>query len=191
MKFANIVEKLGSIAEKQANNQPLTDDTQEYKAALARGDYEAYYGYYSRSWKEYSDVKFIANLIEVHYGSGGPPSYSGWYPSMFFGDGEKSSKPDPLVADIHTDVADDMSPGCVLHNAVGNVNAMFVAIDRGDKVFSYVGPVYTHYEFPRPVDQRLDDSEWKEIVAKNQQPPLPVWTKSYLVPATPTPPATQ
>jgi len=166
--FAEVVEKLATICEKQANNQPLTSDGGKKR--------------YSGRIKDQPEVEFLKDTIEVFYGSG-DPMYTGWYSSLFYKGGDDSSKWDPLVADVHTDGSDPQAgdPGCVLHEAVGNVYTMLVAIDRGESVTCYAGPVYSHYEFTCPLNERLTDEEWKAVLVK-KAPPHPRWTQSFLVP---------
>ena len=53
-------------------------------------------------------------------------------------------------------------PGCVLHQGVGNVDLLLIAIDNGKDRMVYAGPVLSHYEFEMPGVTRKSDSEWKE-----------------------------
>jgi len=88
----------------------------------------------------------------------------------------------------------------VLHEGIGRVNLLMVAVDNGSDRFICAGPVLSHYEFevlgpPR----RISDEEWRgggpsatsildnrfpSDVDRNQIEGLvpPVWTQSYLVP---------
>lgn len=113
---------------------------------------------------------------------------------------------DAIVADVHTDVPDVPSdPGSVLHEGIGAVNMAFIAVEFAGKPVMFAGPVLSHFEFelvgsPR----RLSDSQWKsalegqpidpplrpewrvqkdEFGNTRQLPPLPPWTRDYLVPA--------
>jgi hypothetical protein len=91
------------------------------------------------------------------------------------------AKPDDLVADVHTDVPDpDVGdPGSVLHEAIGYVDLLMMAVDNGADRMVFAGPVLSHYEFEligSPL--RLSDSEWKT----RARPPRPEWTRSYLAP---------
>jgi len=131
-----------------------------------------------------SEVRFLKNVIEESHGSGST-RYLGWYPTLFYGSREDSGKWDPLIADVHTDTPDQIAgdPGCVLHQAVGNVHTMLVAVDRGDSVMCYGGPVLSHYEFTCPINERKNDAEWRDIL-RSTAPPHPRWTQSFLVPGT-------
>jgi hypothetical protein len=159
----------------------------------------------------FEEEKFIDGLMEENHfklGCGGAPSaYNGWYPQLFYrticwtDDREfhglyGSGAFDGLVADVHTDVPNDTppDPGSVLHEAVGRVNLLMMAVENGPDRFVCAGPVLSHYEFevlgePR----RISDEEWRGIL-QNSFPsdveasrleglPPPAWTKSYLAPA--------
>ena len=113
------------------------------------------------------------------------PMYTGWYPALFYRGTEDCVKWDALVADVHTNVPAPPlgDPGCVLHQAVGNVDLMIIAIDNGKDRVVYVGPTFSHYEFEMPNAQRKSDSEWKKQLSEAQYPPRPEYTRGYLVPA--------
>ena len=99
-----------------------------------------------------------------------------------------SAKWDALVVDVHTDppAPEVGDPGSVLHEAVGNVDLLVLAVDNGPDRMVYGGPVLSHYEFeligpPR----RMSDSEWQGAGSAwptNQWPAPPAWTAEYLVP---------
>src|SRR5439155_7062726 len=165
------------------------------------------------------DEKFFDGLMEGSQrpgGSGGIWRYSGWYPQLFYraiywddktfhlnyGAGAN----DALVADVHTDVPCDIcgDPGSVLHEAVGRVNLLMIAVDNGPDRFICAGPVLSHYEFEViGAPRRLSDEEWRGSGIGAANPPgilqhnypsdvpasrleglaPPVWTQSYLVPA--------
>jgi hypothetical protein len=42
-----------------------------------------------------------------------------------------------------------------------------------------VGPVYSYYEFIRPAEQRLNDQQWQQLIAKDELPLRPDWTRSF------------
>jgi len=158
------------------------------------------------------DEEFIDALMEQHQRitSGGPWRYSGWYPQLFYraiywtDDIEfhglyGSGAFDGLVADVHTDVpnVNPPDPGSVLHEAVGRVNLLMIAVDNGSDRFVCAGPVLSHYEFEIiGAPRRLNDKEWQAMILWSNLPPdipasgieglaPPVWTKSYLVPRPP------
>jgi hypothetical protein len=144
---------------------------------------------------------FLQRLVEFNYV--GERTYTGWYPALFYepgsdylppnyqtqirptGDNKGSDYWDALVTDVHTDPADVISgdPGSILHEGVGNVHLLMVAVDcePGDKAV-YAGPVLSHYEFELGPTTRKTDSQWKSEIRAGILPPQPDWTRSYLVP---------
>jgi hypothetical protein len=166
------------------------------------------------------EEQFIRNLMQNEgsfpFGCGVMPRYSGWYPKLFyrpftytrpplpwmsqyesddawFHENHGANAADLIIADVHTDppAPDVGDPGSVLHQAVGRVGLMVIAVDNGADRMVYAGPVMTHYELevlgpPR----RLNDDEWSSII--HQGLPLPnvlieglqppPWTTNYFVP---------
>ena len=165
------------------------------------------------------DERFIDGMMEgssLGEGCGDFPRYSGWYPQLFYrtiywtDDVEfhttyGAGAFDGLVADVHTDVpCDDCGgdPGSVLHEAIGRVNLLMLAVDNGTDRFVCAGPVLSHYEFEVIGDpRRISDEEWRGpgswggygILQNNFPADVPAsrieglappeWTRSYLVPA--------
>ena len=171
-RFANTMETLRVISEKELNKTPFSD----------------------------ADNLFFQHLVEFDYT--GTRTYSGWYPNLFYQPGKEYVPPtpdynrdtgdekgsdfwDPLVTTIHTDSPDAIvgDPGSILHEAVGNVQFMLIAVDNGPGDLAVYGaPVLSHYEFELSPTTRLTDAEWKSQITNNIIPPAPEWTKAYLVP---------
>ena len=145
---------------------------------------------------------FLQRLVEFNYF--GARTYTGWYPALFYkpgsdyippqylppdneptGDNEGSDYWDALVTDVHTDPPDIATPdpGSILHQGVGNVQLLMIAVDCGPgDVAVYAGPVLSHYEFELGPSTRMTDSQWKTEVRAGNLPPQPEWTRGYLVP---------
>lgn len=96
---------------------------------------------------------------------------------------DKPDQWDAIVSDVHTDLPspDIGDSGAVLHEGVGNVHLMMIAVDNGADRMVYAGPVLSHYEFEMPGTTRLTDSDWKTMLRNNSAPASPSWTRSYLV----------
>lgn len=149
-----------------------------------------------------TDNTFLQQLVEFDYV--GKRTYTGWYPRLFYqpgseivppnnnsggsqdtGDEKGSDYWDPLVTTVHTDSPDAFvgDPGGILHQAVGNVQFMLIAVDNGPGDLAVYGaPVLSHYEFEMDANTRLTDTQWKTNVLNNTIPAAPEWTRSYLVP---------
>lgn len=132
-----------------------------------------------------AETQFLRDIVEIDGGSGGP-YYRGWYPSLFYEEPKDSNSWDAIVADVHTDVPDPVfgDPGAVLHQGVGNVDLLMIAVDNGEDKMVYAGPVLSHYEFEMPGVVRKSDSEWQNDIKEGNVPPRPQWTEGYLVPGT-------
>lgn len=159
--FATQMGKIRNVAEKQLAQKELTDDEK----------------------KVLEDVMQIGHQA---WGSGSQPKYTGWYPALFYRGAKDSVKWDALIADVHTDppAPEHGDPGCVLHQGVGSVDLMVIAIDNGKDRVVYLGPTMSHYEFETPNAIRRTDKEWKAQLLDGKHPPRPDWTRGYLVPAT-------
>jgi hypothetical protein len=145
---------------------------------------------------------FLQRLVEFDYT--GRRTYTGWYPALFYepgseyippeyippddqpaGDNKGSDYWDALVTDVHTDPPDIATPdpGSILHQGVGNVQMLMIAVDCGPgDIAVYAGPALSHYEFELGPTTRMTDSQWKTEVRAGNLPPQPEWTRGYLVP---------
>lgn len=130
------------------------------------------------------ETTFLEDVVQIQRGSG-VTRYNGWFPGLFYKGRLDSGKWDAIVADVHTNVPDPNGGdprGCVLHQGVGNVDLMLIAIDNGKDRMVYAGPVLSHYEFEMEGVARKSDSEWRKDIREGKLPPRPEWTKLYLVP---------
>lgn len=155
--FADTVRTLKGIAEKHLAQKELTKD----------------------------ETKFLENVVEIDRGCGGPPEYSGWYPRLLFNFvPEHANKYDALVTDVHsnTPALPFGDPGCIIHQGVGNIDLLIVAIDNGKDRMVFAGPTLSHYEFERPWGERMTDNEWRDALRAGKAPPRPEWTRGYFVP---------
>ena len=85
---------------------------------------------------------------------------------------EENAKKTTIVADVHT----EGNTGKVLEEGVGYVDLIVVAyMMPNSKLALGVGPVMSYYEFKHPMDDRLTDEKWRELLGSN--PPAPSeWT---------------
>ncbi|HHV57093.1 MAG TPA: DUF3160 domain-containing protein, partial [Firmicutes bacterium] len=78
--------------------------------------------------------------------------------------------------------------GRVLEEATGPVFPIYVAVPVDGKLRIAVGGVYSYYEFPWPLADRLTDKKWHQLINEGQAPPQPAWTKSFTAPPAAVPP---
>jgi hypothetical protein len=80
-----------------------------------------------------------------------------------------------LIADVHT----EGNTKKVLEEGVGYIKTLIVAykLPQGHILLG-VGPVFSYYEFKQPMENRLTDETWREIL-KTNPPPEPEWVKNF------------
>jgi len=81
-----------------------------------------------------------------------------------------------IVADVHTD---PNYPPKVLEEALGKLNVLVVIYADGDgNLYAGAGPVYNYFEFIQPLNKRLTDEEWREML-ETSPPDPPEWTDNF------------
>jgi len=83
--------------------------------------------------------------------------------------------PAAVVADVATD-----PNGQVLEEGTGKISDIYVVFPLEGKLKIAKGGVYSYYEFPWPMSDRLTDAKWREILNSGQAPQLPEWTSSFV-----------
>ncbi len=82
-----------------------------------------------------------------------------------------------LIADVHT----DQNSGRVLEVASGNLDNCVVIYRRPDGVVeAAMGPVLSYHQFTWPMNDRLTDRTWRDMLAVGS-PERPHWTEAYMV----------
>ncbi|NLC11994.1 MAG: DUF3160 domain-containing protein [Firmicutes bacterium] len=88
-----------------------------------------------------------------------------------------AENPAALVADVATDPG-----GRVLQEATGHIFEIYAVVPVDGKLRIARGGVYSHYEFPWPLEERLTDSRWHGMLDAGQAPPLASWTRDFIAP---------
>jgi len=86
-----------------------------------------------------------------------------------------NANPAALVADVATD-----PNGTVLEEATGKIDTIYVLVEVEGVVKIAQGGVYSYYEFPWPLSDRLTDKKWRELLTSDDVPDRPDWTDSFL-----------
>ena len=82
-----------------------------------------------------------------------------------------------LVADVHTHTAEKQ----VVEEGVGYVDLIIAACPRPDgSIFLAAGPVLSYYEFKHPMNDRLTDEGWRELLASPARPDRPGWFQQFV-----------
>lgn len=119
--------------------------------------------------EEYDRIKIYGGILED-------------LTSSFAGDGmrwfEITSETDKnmaVIADYHTVGRDG-----VMHAGVGPAYEIYVAVPIKGQVYLTRGAVFSFHEFIHPT--RLTDEDWQAMLKDGINPPMPDWTKSFIVP---------
>ena len=87
----------------------------------------------------------------------------------------KMDKKMPVVADVFTDVNSEQ----VLEEAIGKPDLIFVIANVDGKPKVCLGGVYSYYEFKMPMNNRLTDEKWRDLIKQNKLPAQhPQWLNS-------------
>ncbi len=93
------------------------------------------------------------------------------------GDIEEDGLKTTLVADVHTESNEAM----VVEEGVGKIDFIVTACPTPDgTIFLAVGPVLSYYEFKHPMNDRLTDEAWREMLDTGQTPDRPKWLAPLL-----------
>jgi len=87
----------------------------------------------------------------------------------------EKSKKTTIIADVHT----DQNTRKCLEEGVGYVKLTVVAYKLPDgRILIGAGPVMSYYEFKHPMEDRLTDEKWQEIL-KTNPPQNPEWVSNF------------
>jgi len=154
--LASLMLRLKSISEKELTNQGLSGDDLHYIKYMGS-----------------TMTSIIQQLAKVVVQQPQAPT-DGYYgvAEQLLGDGLKTT----IAADVHT----DGNTKRVLEEAVGKVDWLVLVHRLKDGTLgAAVGPIFSYYEFPHPMKDRLTDEAWRALL--NSKPPArPVFTKKFL-----------
>jgi hypothetical protein len=83
-----------------------------------------------------------------------------------------------IVADVHT-YPDPIEP-VVLEEAVGNPMTIYVAVEIEGRIVLTRGGIFSYYEFVQPLDDRLTDEAWQEMLDLGYAPSMPLWVGVFV-----------
>lgn len=141
---------------------------------------------YTISQKELQDELLTDDEYEFIRNYGGNIEHF-WYEAVK--EEEKYIATKECPAAIIADIATDGEAGEVLEVGTGNPSNIFVVIKVDGKIKLAKGSVYSFYQFAWPMDDRLTDSKWRQMMAiqpnkegnyeKDSSIEKPGWTRSY------------
>lgn len=85
-----------------------------------------------------------------------------------------------LIADVATGLAPDGTL-VALEEAIGQPTILYVVLP-GQPIRLAIGAVYSYYEFPVAVSNRMTDEQWQAMVEGGTNPPMPDWTNLFIAP---------
>ena len=96
---------------------------------------------------------------------------------------EGADKKVALVADVYTANANNNPNKCILFEAVGAADEIYVVVEIDGLLYLTRGAVLSYREFTQPLGvQRLTDEEWQQQLEKNPRKGEPTWMKRIIVP---------
>ncbi|MHA1908909.1 MAG: DUF3160 domain-containing protein [Candidatus Thorarchaeota archaeon] len=127
------------------------------------------------SEKQLADIPLNSTDEYFFLGADTILSYIASYPE----DNEYTSDTDEfmsVIADVHTDT----NTMTVLEEAVGDPMIIIVAVLIDGYVQLARGGTFSYYEFTHPIDDRLTDEGWREMLDQGLAPDYPSWTESFI-----------
>lgn len=112
-----------------------------------------------------------------------------WYEAVKENSDEEYIATKECPAAIIADIATDWESGSVLEAGTGDPSTIFVVIEVDGKIKIAKGSVYSFYQFAWPMNDRLTDSKWRQMLGiqpnaegnheRDQSVKKPDWTESY------------
>lgn len=151
-RIANLAHSLQEIAEKELRGEPLNE-------------------------QEFDLIRFYGGELEHIVMASADSDVEDPFAPRFMDEEPQAA----IVADVATD-----PNGQVLEEAVGRVDEIHVIIpliQEDGSLYLQVakGGVFSYYEFPWPIDDRLTDEKWREMLSGGQEPERPGWTSNFMV----------
>jgi len=119
--------------------------------------------------KEYDLIRSYGGQLE-HF----------WIETLDDEDINAGAKLDRSPAAIVADVATNAPGGVVLQEGTGYVYEIFVVVPINGGLRIARGGVYSYYEFPWPMSDRLTNSKWRKMLESDKAPEMPKWTEVFI-----------
>ncbi len=144
-----------------------------------------------------SELQFLQKMAESEL-NGTPISNDDYWHMLYYGgileqfvlasadttdpmDRDLSDQKAALIADVATGLSTDGNGLAALEEAVGQPTVIYVVLP--DKPWRIgTGAVFTYYEFPVPVSNRMTDEQWQQMVEDGTNPSQPDWTNRFIAP---------
>jgi hypothetical protein len=161
------LERRGLLTENSAANLRRLDGLLVFLLDVAQKELAGM----SLTREEYERIFFYGGVLEEIALAAADQEGEGYMPVF---DDEKQAA---LVADVAT----DPDGGQVLEEAIGRVFEITVVVPDGrGNLHLARGGVFSYYEFPWPMSDRLTDEAWQTMLAAGKAPDQPEWTDSFI-----------
>jgi hypothetical protein len=143
-----------------------------------------------------SELQFLQSMAEAEL-NGTPVTDDDYWHMAYYGgvleqfvlasadttdpmDRDLSDQKSALIADVATGLAPNGTLAA-LEEATGQPTLMYVVLpDQPWRIGT--GAVFTYYEFPVSVSDRMTDEQWQQMVEEGSNPPQPDWTNLFIAP---------
>jgi len=123
---------------------------------------------------DYERIKFYGGELEVMTLAAADQEGEG---SPFFDQDDQA----PIVADVATGMDPITGEGAVLEEGTGYIFEIYVVVPDGAGGSHIAqGGVFSYYEFPWPMSDRLTDEKWRGMLAAGDAPEQPEWTGTFV-----------
>jgi hypothetical protein len=125
------------------------------------------------------EKRFLSMVVEMTPGgTGGPPTFTGWYFDLFRGRADEALTSAAFVADLATSAYTQR----VLYAGATAPRMGAFVVDTGGRPRVMVGPVASGYELVGPLATRYTDASVADVIDKRAP-----WAASYTAPSPPEP----
>jgi Protein of unknown function (DUF3160)/Secretion system C-terminal sorting domain len=151
-----IMQKLSVIAEKELKKEILNDD----------------------------EILFLKQMLRESTEECGDPPVMGWIADLYY-NSQKLLEKDYVIADVHTQPADEMGNlvGKILHVGTGRIDlGIFLANSPSSDYapMAFIGPFMSYYDTVTEKFFRMTDELWTSVIQNGKVPDRPSWTNVYL-----------
>jgi hypothetical protein len=95
---------------------------------------------------------------------------------LYYGNSYEVPRDDfPIVTRVYSNPL----TSSMLYAGLARPQALYVIARHGESLQLYRGAVMAYREFVRPNDQLLDDQSWRQLIDRGQEPPAPLFTRSF------------
>jgi len=151
---SDMMARLQEISDKELSQENLTEEDYNYIEGMDTRFRDTIQDFASALTIEENKKPIVGINVETHT----------------FLEGQEDAFKTSMIADVHTDVNTQKA----LEVGTGYIDWIIVAHKSKDGTIGLaVGPIFSYYEFPQPMSDRLTDEKWRALLPNN--PARPDW----------------